>query len=161
MPIKDPDSRNKREWAYLDDETCFDLCNRLGDSRKAARFLADQGLRNPDTKKPPTGAGVYVASLRYIVWNLEDAHRRILADGGDWVLDKLKYLQWAFERANRQSNLLGTRKRKTFNDEILDFAVKFLDPDDYEKFLEVYHAELGEEDCPEDEDCDEEELVLA
>ena len=159
MAIKDPDIRNTREWSYLDDETCFDLWNKFGNPRRAARYLGDQGLLNPDMKTPPTGAGVYVAALRYMVWNIEEAHRRIIDEGGDWALDRFKYLKWVLERGNRQSNLMGVKLRKKFNDDILDFAVKFLDPDDYERFLEIYYAELG--DCPEGEDCDEEEPVPA
>lgn len=147
MPIKDPRNRMpKRDstWAYLDEELCFRKWNEVGDVGRATRAIQDMGFVNPDTGRPPSRPGVYIAALRYISKNIEDARLSIIAAGGEWANDKLLYLLWILERM-QQSNTLGRRSRIEFNAEIVSFAQSYLTSEQYEEFLPRYYAIVGAE----------------
>lgn len=137
MAIKDPRNRapiRDNSWAYLDEELCFNLWNDLGNIGRAADEIKNRGIINPDTGKPPSRPGVYIAALRYISKNIDDARNSIVEAGGEWANDKLLYLLWVLERM-QQSNTLGRRAREQFNTDIVSFAESYLYPAEYQEFL--------------------------
>ena len=147
MPIKDPRNRMpKRDstWAYLDEELCFQKWNETGDVGRATRAMQEEGFLNPDTGRPPSRPGVYIAALRYISKNIEVARQAIIGAGGDWANDRLLYLIWVLERM-QQSNTLGRRSRNEWNAEIVAFAQTYLTSGQYEEFLPKYYAIVGAE----------------
>lgn len=153
MPIKDPWNRSPMRgdgWTYLDEELCFDLWNELGDVGRAAKELERRGVANPDTGKPPSRPGVYIAALRYVSKNIEDARQKIVNAGGDWANNKLAFLTWVVDRM-QQSNQLGNRARREWNESILGFADGYLAPDEYRHFMSyVLEAVPGLEVAPAD-----------
>jgi len=156
VPIKDP--RNKMpsrgdSWAYLDEELCFNLWNETGDTGRAQKRIEEMGITNPDTGKSPSRPGVYIAALRWISKNIEDARQRIIAASpppppSSWAEDKLFYLLWVLERM-QQSNVLGRRARERFNQEVIGFAESYLTQEEYQEFLDQYSSIVGESELQE------------
>lgn len=86
-------------WAYLDRKMCFDAWNSSSSVSRAAKKLEKDGVRNPATGRPPTRMGVWVAAMRYMTENPEEARYAIINAGGDWAHDQCAYYKWLVARA--------------------------------------------------------------
>lgn len=58
---------------YLDDHECFMSWYNLGSLVKVRNKFISEGLENPRTGKPPTPMAIWVAAMRWVVNNAEEA----------------------------------------------------------------------------------------
>lgn len=56
---------------FIDDELAFQKWFELGTIRKAQAWFAREGITNPHTGNPPTTMALWVASMRFVVNNMD------------------------------------------------------------------------------------------
>ena len=154
----------KKGWAYLDEEYCFNLWNDLGSVGKAHRAIVDEIWINPETGEreyrwrnrerlsasnsgEPSERAVEVAAIRFAIRNVVEARKRIInANGGEWAEDWYDYLSWLLKRL---PNIIYKTEYNDRVNDILEVAGRELSTEKFERLIDAYegviHAHSGKE----------------
>ena len=111
----------------LNEQECFDLWLEVGSLAKVSQRLAKDGKLNQLSGEPFTIGGIRNASMRYIIYNPDDAYAKMKA-----VDPTSMYLRntdtWYKYLTHKAREVFSNRSRES---DIFDWAIEFGIPKEY------------------------------